>query len=135
MSLYFEKRVTNQIKKLITKHKHLPVYVFCSRPRYYKLCFYVEIPLHVVEDHPQKFKFVVKILYDGPSFQTIFPFLMTMVIWMFNSHYANNKNDKLHKLTLKIVYSDYESAFDQFFEKHHTFSIYFQNTHRPQIDS
>ena len=29
-------------------------------------------------DHPQKFKFVVKILYDGPSFQTICPFLMTM---------------------------------------------------------
>ena len=36
-------------------------------------------PLHVVEDQPQKLKFVVKILYDDPSFQAIFPFLLTMI--------------------------------------------------------
>ena len=38
------------------------------------------------------------------------------------SHSRSTNKNKLHKLTLRIVYGDYRSAFDQLLEKDHTFA-------------
>ena len=46
------------------------------------------------------------------------------LIWMFHSRTLNNKINRLHERTLRIVYSDYKSSFCELLEKDKSFSIH-----------
>ena len=49
------------------------------------------------------------------------------LIWMFHSRRMNNKINKLHERSLRIVYDDYSSPFEALLEKDRSFSIHHQN--------
>ena len=49
------------------------------------------------------------------------------IIWMFHSRTLNNKINRLHERTLRIVYSDYKSSFCELLEKDKSFSIHHKN--------
>ena len=46
---------------------------------------------------------------------------------MFHSRTLNNKINRLHEKTLRIVYGDYKSKFDELLEKNSSFSIHQRN--------
>ena len=46
------------------------------------------------------------------------------LIWMFHSRTLTNR---LHEKTLRIVYGDYKSTFDELLEKDSSFSIHHKN--------
>ena len=50
-----------------------------------------------------------------------------LLIWMHHSRALGNKNNFLHERTLKTVYSDYKSSFNQLFDKDGCFMIHQRN--------
>ena len=46
---------------------------------------------------------------------------------MFHSRTLTNKINRLHEKTLRIVYGDYKSTFDELLEKDSSFSIHHKN--------
>ena len=53
---------------------------------------------------------------------------------MLQSRTLNNKNNRLHKRALRIVYCDYKSSFNTLLEKHGSFSIHHRNIQSLTID-
>ena len=49
------------------------------------------------------------------------------LIWMFHSRTINNKMNRLHERTLRIVYSDFKSTFEGLLMKDNSFSIHEKN--------
>ena len=49
------------------------------------------------------------------------------LIWIFHSRTLNNKINRLHEKTLRIVYGDYKSKFDELLEKDSFFRIHHRN--------
>ena len=49
------------------------------------------------------------------------------LIWMFHSRILNNKINRLHERTLRIVFSDSKSSFCELLEKCKSFSIHHKN--------
>ena len=49
------------------------------------------------------------------------------LIWMLNSRTMNNKINLFHERSLRIVYSDQSSTFEELLERHKTFSIHHKN--------
>ena len=49
------------------------------------------------------------------------------LIWMSHSRTLNNKINRLHEKTLRIVYSDFKANFDQLLEKDCSFSVHHRN--------
>ena len=49
------------------------------------------------------------------------------LIWMLHSRTLNNKINRLHERSLRIVYSDYKSSFNTLLEKGGCFSIHHRN--------
>ena len=49
------------------------------------------------------------------------------LIWMLHSRTMNNKINRLHERSLRIVYSDQSSAFEELLERDKTFSIHYNN--------
>ena len=47
--------------------------------------------------------------------------------WMFHSRESNNKINRLHERTLRIVYNDYLSSFDELLEKDGFYSVHHSN--------
>ena len=56
------------------------------------------------------------------------------LIWMFCSRKSNDKINRLHERSLRIVYNDYESSFEELLSRCNTFSIHDQNIHRLAIE-
>ena len=56
------------------------------------------------------------------------------LIWMFHSRTLNNKINRLHERTLRIVYSDYKSSFCELLEKDKSFLIHHKNIQSLAID-
>ena len=49
------------------------------------------------------------------------------LIWMPHSRTMNNEINRLHKRSLRIVYSDQRSAFEELLERDKTFFIHYNN--------
>ena len=49
------------------------------------------------------------------------------LIWMLHSRTLNNKINRIHKSTLRIVYSDYNSSFNELIDKDGSFTIHQRN--------
>ena len=49
------------------------------------------------------------------------------LIWMFHSRRLNNKINNVHEKTLRIVYSDYKSTFQEILDKDTSFSVRHRN--------
>ena len=49
------------------------------------------------------------------------------LIWMFHSRTLNNKINRLHEKTLRIMYGDYKPKFDELLEKDDSLSIHHRN--------
>ena len=49
------------------------------------------------------------------------------LVWMFHDRAINRKINKLHERTLRIVYSDYTSTFEELLEKDNSFTIHQRN--------
>ena len=62
------------------------------------------------------------ILLFQPFFESRFKYCA--LTWMFNSRKTNNKINKLHERTLRLVYNDYESKFADFLTKDGCFTIH-----------
>ena len=56
------------------------------------------------------------------------------LIWMFHSRTINNKINRLHERTLRIVYSDFKSSFEGLLMKNNSFSIYETNIQSAAIE-
>ena len=67
--------------------------------------------MYALDDHPKYFKFKRKYQQYGPCFQTIFPFLMTMLLL------ENSANIKCHPVQVKINCS--KSLIDGLQQRHH----------------
>ena len=63
-------------------------------------------------------------------FKTFFEswFKYCPLTWMFYSKTTNNKINKLHERTLRLVYDDYKSMFDEKLEKDNSFAVHHYNT-------
>ena len=48
------------------------------------------------------------------------------LIWMFCSRKSNSKINKLHERSLRIVYNDYSSSFDELLSRDHSMPVYYQ---------
>ena len=55
-------------------------------------------------------------------------------LWMLNSRTMNNKINCFHERSLRIVYSDQSSTFENFLERDKTFSIHHKNIQSLAID-
>ena len=53
--------------------------------------------------------------------------MMVPLIWMFHSRTINNKINRLHERALRLVYSDYNSNFDELLKKNESCSIHDRN--------
>ena len=53
--------------------------------------------------------------------------MIVPLIWMFHSRTINNKINRLHERALRLVYSDYNSNFDELLKKNESCSIYDRN--------
>ena len=49
------------------------------------------------------------------------------LVWIFHSRKLNNRINKLHERTLRIVYNDEQSSFDQLLQKDESFTIHERN--------
>ena len=54
--------------------------------------------------------------------------------WMFHSRNLNNKINRFHERTLKIACWDYKSSFNEFLQKHNSFTIYHRNIQSLSIE-
>ena len=54
--------------------------------------------------------------------------------WMFCSRKSNDKINSLHERSLRIVYNDFESSYEELLSKCNSFSIHDQNIHRLAIE-
>ena len=50
-----------------------------------------------------------------------------LLIWMFHSRRLNNKINNVHERALRIVYSDYNSTFQEILDKDASFSVHHRN--------
>ena len=50
--------------------------------------------------------------------------------WMFCSRKSNNRINRLHERSLRIVNNDYESTYEELLSHNNCFSIHHQNVHR-----
>ena len=53
--------------------------------------------------------------------------MIVPLIWMFHSRTINNKINRLHERALRLVYSDYNSNFDELLRKNESCSIHDRN--------
>ena len=53
--------------------------------------------------------------------------MIVPLIWMFHSRTINNKINRLHERALRLVYSDYNSNFDELLKKNESCSIHDRN--------
>ena len=60
------------------------------------------------------------------TFFVEFQFNYRLLIWEFHSSNLNNKINRLHEKTLKIVYSDFKAKFAERLRKDGSFSIYYR---------
>ena len=56
------------------------------------------------------------------------------LIWMLHSRNINNKINRLHERSLRIVYSDFKSSFGGLLVKDNSFSIHERNIHSLAIE-
>ena len=56
------------------------------------------------------------------------------LIWMLHSRTMNNKINRLHERSLRIVYSDQSSTFEELLERDKTFSIHHKNIQNLAIE-
>ena len=49
------------------------------------------------------------------------------LIWMFHSHRLNNRINRIHERSLRIVYRDAHSSFDELLRKNNTFTVHERN--------
>ena len=49
------------------------------------------------------------------------------LIWMFHSRILNNRINKVHERTLRLVYNDQGSSFEQLLQRNNSFSIHDRN--------
>ena len=56
------------------------------------------------------------------------------LIWMLHSRTMNNKINHLHERSLRIVYSDQSSTFEELLERDKTFSIHHKNVQSLAIE-
>ena len=54
--------------------------------------------------------------------------------WMFCSRKSNDKINRLHERSLRIVYNDFESSYEELLSKSNSYSIHDQNIHRLAIE-
>ena len=54
--------------------------------------------------------------------------------WMFCSRKSNDKINRFHERSLRIVYNDFESSYEELLSKCNSFSIHDQNIHRSAIE-
>ena len=54
--------------------------------------------------------------------------------WMFCSTYARSKINKLHGRTLRILYDDYNSNFQELLTKDGSFNIHHQNIQTSEVE-
>ena len=53
--------------------------------------------------------------------------MIVPLLWMFHSRTINNKINRLHERALRLVYSDYNSNFDELLKKNESCSIHDRN--------
>ena len=53
--------------------------------------------------------------------------MIVPLVWMFHSRTINNKINRLHERALRLVYSDYNSNFDELLKKNESCSIHDRN--------
>ena len=53
---------------------------------------------------------------------------------MFCSRKSNSKINRLHERSLKIIYIDHSSSFDEILSKDHSMPVQYQNIHRLAIE-
>ena len=56
------------------------------------------------------------------------------LIWLFSTKAANNEINCTHKRTLKILFKDYDSSFDELLVKSRSVKIHVQNFHKLMIE-
>ena len=54
------------------------------------------------------------------------------LVWMFHNIRYNNKVNRLHKRTLRIVYKDYKSSFAELLSKDKSFTVHHKNVQKLQ---
>ena len=54
--------------------------------------------------------------------------------WMFYSQKSNDKINRLHERSLRIVYNEFESSYEELLSKCNSFSIHDQNVHHLAIE-
>ena len=56
------------------------------------------------------------------------------LIWMFCSRKSNNKINRRHERSLRIVYNNYNSSLDELLSRDHSMSVHYQNIHHLAIE-
>jgi hypothetical protein len=56
------------------------------------------------------------------------------LIWMFHSRKINNKINKLHERSLRLIYKDKSLTFEELLEKDHSFTIHERNLQKLAIE-
>ena len=59
---------------------------------------------------------------------------LSLIIWMFQSRRRNNKINNVHKKAPRIVYSDYQSTFQELLDKDAYFSVQRRNSRTLAIE-
>ena len=49
------------------------------------------------------------------------------LVWMFCGRKANSKINNIHERSLRIVYSDYHSSFEELLQKVNSFNVHYKN--------
>ena len=56
------------------------------------------------------------------------------LVWAFYSRKSNSKIKRLHERSLRIVYNDYSSSFDELLSRDHSMPVHYQIIHRLAIE-
>ena len=68
---------------------------------------------------------IIYLIYLKIIYSKLFKY--SSLVWIFHERQSNKKISQLHERTLRIVYRDFESSFNEFFDKGNSFSIRHQN--------
>ena len=73
--------------------------------------------------------------YFKPSIHLLNPILdIALLVWMFYGRQENNRINNLHERALRIVYNDYQSAFENLLELDNSVSIHHRNIRFYQLN-
>ena len=61
-------------------------------------------------------------------------FSYASVVWMFHSKKLNNQINHIHERTMRLVFKDYTSSFDELMLKDHSFRIHHRNLQKFTIE-